>query len=191
MKKMIAFALVALLALPVAATAQVMYVQGAPLGGTPGPVFDIGQGAQFNLAVVLEAGSESSAAEFVMTELLVVAPGVFKLNTTKINNTQLDLGNNAVGEYLMAYAGCVASGPQEIVRINYGDFGGVIGSDVVLQIRGFEPGDSQPSSFNGQMGYITPTDDGIVLSPAVGAALMSLSTVIVAVNARLLKMPGD
>jgi Cu2+-exporting ATPase len=30
---------------------------------------------------------------------------------------------------------------------------------------------------------------GIVLSPAVGAALMSLSTVIVAINARLLKLP--
>ncbi|HUS80475.1 MAG TPA: copper-translocating P-type ATPase [Armatimonadota bacterium] len=31
---------------------------------------------------------------------------------------------------------------------------------------------------------------GIVLSPAMGAVLMSLSTVIVAINARLLKMPG-
>ena len=31
---------------------------------------------------------------------------------------------------------------------------------------------------------------GVLLSPAVGAALMSLSTVIVAINARLLKMPG-
>jgi Cu2+-exporting ATPase len=30
---------------------------------------------------------------------------------------------------------------------------------------------------------------GVVLSPAIGAALMSLSTVIVAVNARLLRMP--
>ncbi|MFP4502570.1 MAG: copper-translocating P-type ATPase [Candidatus Hydrogenedentota bacterium] len=31
---------------------------------------------------------------------------------------------------------------------------------------------------------------GIVLSPAVGALLMSLSTVIVAINARLMRMPG-
>ncbi|MGI5864464.1 MAG: copper-translocating P-type ATPase [Myxococcales bacterium] len=31
---------------------------------------------------------------------------------------------------------------------------------------------------------------GILLSPALGAALMSLSTVIVAINARLLRMPG-
>jgi Cu2+-exporting ATPase len=33
-----------------------------------------------------------------------------------------------------------------------------------------------------------PCHQGIVLSPAIGAVLMSLSTVIVAVNARLLKM---
>jgi Cu2+-exporting ATPase len=32
---------------------------------------------------------------------------------------------------------------------------------------------------------------GIVLSPAVGAALMSVSTVIVAINARLLRLPAD
>jgi len=32
---------------------------------------------------------------------------------------------------------------------------------------------------------------GIILSPAVGAILMSLSTVIVAVNARFLKIEGS
>jgi Cu2+-exporting ATPase len=32
---------------------------------------------------------------------------------------------------------------------------------------------------------------GIVLSPAVGAMLMSLSTVIVAINARLLRLPSS
>jgi Cu2+-exporting ATPase len=32
---------------------------------------------------------------------------------------------------------------------------------------------------------------GIVLSPAVGALIMSLSTIIVAINAKLLSMPGD
>jgi len=30
---------------------------------------------------------------------------------------------------------------------------------------------------------------GVVLSPAVGAALMSLSTVVVAINARFLRLP--
>ena len=31
---------------------------------------------------------------------------------------------------------------------------------------------------------------GVLLSPAVGAGLMSLSTIIVAINARLLRMPA-
>ena len=33
--------------------------------------------------------------------------------------------------------------------------------------------------------------EGIVLSPALGAALMSLSTVIIAINAQLLKIKKD
>jgi cation transport ATPase len=32
---------------------------------------------------------------------------------------------------------------------------------------------------------------GVLLSPAIGALLMSVSTVVVAFNARLLRMPGD
>jgi hypothetical protein len=162
---MFALALVAGLFLPAQAQDTIAIYFDDPVSGLARYGNTV-QGQPFDLVVVTETSQSSCAGEFVMTELLVVTPGVFKLSTVKINNTQLDLGDNAVGEYLMAYAGCVASGPQEIVRINYGDFGGVIGSDVVLQIRGFEPGDSQPSSFNGQMGYITPTDDGIVLSPA-------------------------
>ena len=163
MKKMIAFALVALLALPVAATAQVMYVQGAPLGGTAGPVFDIGQGAQFNLEVVLEAGSESSAAEFVMTELLIVAPGVFKLGTVKINNTPLDLGDNALGEYVLAFQGCVPNAPQTLVTLTYGTFGGPVPADTAITLRGLQPGDSVESTFGGEIGFIDCSDGGFVV----------------------------
>ena len=162
---MFALALVAGLFLPAHAQDTIAIYFDGPSGGLA-RYGTTQQGVPFDIVVVTEASQSSCAAEFVITELLVVTPGVFKLSTTKINNTQLDLGNNAVGEYLMAYGTCVASGPQEIVRVNYGDFGGVIGSDVVLKIRGFQPGDSKPSSFNGQMGYITPTDDGIVLAPA-------------------------
>ena len=162
MKKMIAFALVALLALPVAASAQFMYVQGAPIGGTPGPVFDIGQGAQFNLEVVLDTGGEgSSAAEFVMTELLLVAPGVFKLGTVKINNTPLDLGDNAVGEYVLAFQGCVAGGaPVTMVTLTYGTFGGPVPADTAITLRGLQPGDSVESTFGGELGFIDCADNG-------------------------------
>jgi hypothetical protein len=164
MKKMIAFALVALLALPVAASAQVMYVQAGPLGGALGPQFEIGAGAQFNVAVSLDTfGEGSSAAEFVMTELLVVAPGVFKLGTVKVNNTPLDLGDNAVGEYVLSFQGCVAGGaPVTMVTLTYGTFGGVPPADTVLQLRGLQPGDSVGSTFGGEPGYIDCADGGFV-----------------------------
>ena len=165
MKKMIAFALVALLALPVAASAQFMYVQGAPLGGTAGPVFDIGQGAQFTLEAVLDTGGEgSSAAEFVMTELLIVAPGVFKLGTVKINNTPLDLGDNARGEYVLAFQGCVAGGgPVTMVTVTYGTFGGPVPPDTAITLRGLQPGDSVESTFGGELGYIDCSDNGFAV----------------------------
>ena len=165
MKKMIAFALVAMLALPAAAFGQVMYVEGAPMGGVASPAFDIGQGAQFNLFVVLDAGTESSAAEFVMTELLLVAPGVFKLGTVKINNTPLDLGDNAVGEYVLAFQGCVAGGaPVTMVTLTYGTFGGPVPADTAITLRGLQPGDSVESTFGGELGYIDCSDNGFVVA---------------------------
>jgi hypothetical protein len=162
---MFALALVAGLLVPAQAQDTIAIYIDDPVNGLS-RYGDTVQGQPFDIVVVTETSQSSCASEFIVTELLVVTPGVFKLSTNKINNTQLDLGDNSVGEYLIAYAGCVASGPQEIVRVQYGDFGGVVGADVVLSIRGFQPGDSQPSSFGGQMGYITPTDDGIVLAPA-------------------------
>lgn len=121
-------------------------------------------GLPFDVVVYMEADLQSCAAEFVMTELTVVVPGVFKLSTTKVNNTPLDLGDNDVGEYIMAFNGCVPAGPVEIVRIQYGDFGGLTPEDVMLQLRGIQPGDSYPSSFEGRIGYIDPTDGKNVLT---------------------------
>ena len=120
----------------------------------------------FNIVVITETSENSSAAEFVISELRVLFPGVFALATTKINNTPLDLGNNAIGEYVLAYTGCVPSGVAEIVRIQYGDFSGLITNDVILQIRGLQPGDSVESTFGGEMGYIDCVDQGRTLSPA-------------------------
>jgi hypothetical protein len=162
MKKMISFALVALLALPAMAFAQTMYVQADVPGGAGQAALDVGFGATFDLIVYLDAGGESSAAEFVMTELLLIAPGVFKLNTTKINNTQLDLGDNALGEYLMAFGSCVTPFPVEMVRVNYGGFQGIPATDTVITLRGFQPGDTQPSSFAGELGFIDCNDNAIV-----------------------------
>ena len=122
-------------------------------------------GVPFDIVVLTNAAEISCASEFVMSELLVLFPGVFKLSTVKVNNTPLDLGNNAVGEYVLAYQGCVAPGVNEIVRVQYGDFGGIITNDVILGLRGLQPGDSVESTFGGLMGYIDPVDGNHVLDP--------------------------
>jgi hypothetical protein len=111
-------------------------------------------GTPFDLVVITKTSNGGTAAEFIMTELLVVTPGVFKLDTKRVNGTTLDLGDNALGEYIIAYQICVGAGLTEVVRVQYGDFGGDIGNDVVLSLRGFGPGDTQPSTFDGEPGYV-------------------------------------
>ncbi|RKZ13517.1 hypothetical protein DRQ53_13200 [bacterium] len=133
------------------------------------------QGTPFEIAVLINTSSDGDAAEVVMTELKVLFPGIFKLGTTKINGTNLDLGDNDVGEYLIAFGACLV-GPFELVRINYGDFAGEIGTDVIIQLRGFQPGDTRPSSFGGEPGFVTcakiktvlalePWVDGDIIDP--------------------------
>jgi hypothetical protein len=146
------------------ALAQSMFVGAAPTGGSPGPVLETGGfGQTFDLIVSLDtAGEPSSGAEFVMTELLVVAPGVFKLATNRIFGSQLDLGDNAVGEYIIAFGACAPPGIVEMVRVNYGTFQGDVPSDTVIALRGLQPGDSQPSTFGGELGFFDCTDNGFV-----------------------------
>ena len=110
--------------------------------------------APFDIAVITETDHTSTAAEFVLDDVKALYPSVMRLSITKINDTPLDYGDNGVGEYYMAYATCVNPGEVELVRISYGDFGLAIGQDVVLGVRGFGPGDSQPSSFGGEPGYL-------------------------------------
>jgi hypothetical protein len=122
-------------------------------------------GAPFDIVVGATASQSSCASEFVMTELTVGRVGLFKLDTAKINNTPLDLGDNSVGEYIISYGGCVGSGFAEIVRLNYLDTAGALENDIVMSLRGLEAGDSFPSSFGGEIGYITSTDENVVLAP--------------------------
>jgi hypothetical protein len=139
-------------------------VAGAAQGqGTIGLYGDTGSGLSrtidpiiltpFDIVALMEEVLIGSGAEFVMTELSMEYPGVLKIGTRKINNTPLDLGDNARGEYLIAFGACIWA-PTEIVRVTYLDVAGLIPRDVVLQLRGFEPGDSQPSTFNGRPGFI-------------------------------------
>jgi hypothetical protein len=121
-------------------------------------------GQSFDIIAFTKTDAQSSAAEFIMSELNVLYPSVFKLQTTKINNTPLDLGDNSVGEYIMAYQGCISAGGAEVVRVQYGDFAGDIPTDVVLKLRALGPGDGF-SSFDGTMGYVDCTEGQHILMP--------------------------
>jgi hypothetical protein len=159
MKKLLSATLaVALVFGASSALAQTMSIGAGPLGGAPQPWFDVGLGQQFDVVVSLVVNDPSSAAEFVATELLLVAPGVFKLNTAKINNTPLDLGDNGRGEYILSFSGCFPGGQLPLVRVTYGTFSGPVPVDTVMTLRGFQEGDSQPSSFNGALGFVDCTD---------------------------------
>lgn len=111
----------------------------------------------FDVVVTLDSSGYSSlAAEWVMLDLRSEFPGVYALQTRKINDTPLDLGSNEDGEYLMAFGSCAQPGNQvELVRVTYADFGGTIGtSSTLLTLRGFSGSDSRPSSFSGQPGFV-------------------------------------
>ena len=120
-------------------------------------------GVPFDVVVTLDSDGQSvAAAEFVISDLRNVFPGVFAVATKKINDTPLDLGQNDLGEYIIALGGCEPSGRQiELVRITYADYSGAIGAQsALLTIRGFEAGDTQPSSFGGFPGIVNCRDPG-------------------------------
>jgi hypothetical protein len=157
------------IALAIAVTPNLSNAQGTIglYGDTGSGLFRfIDTGAvQFDIIALTDIVEPSCAIEFIMTELTVLFPGVLKTSTVKVNNTPLDLGDNAIGEYLLAYMECMDPGPLEVVRVTYLDLDGAITlNDVVLSLRGYGPGDSRPSSFNGDMGYIDPLDGKHVLT---------------------------
>ena len=160
MKKMILLAIVTILAVPAMAFAQNMHVLAGLQGAPPSNVADVP--APFDVFVMLDAGtSDASAAEFVVSELRVLVPGVFQIGEVKINNTPLDVGNNDVGEYVMSFSGCFGPGLLELVKKSYF---GTIPADTVLELRGLQDGDSQPSTFDGELGFIDCANVGFAVS---------------------------
>ena len=154
--KCLGLALVAIL-IPMAALAGPSMAIWSGDGGSLSTDLTTSAGNPFDVVVTLDSdGHDSAAAEWVMTDLRVEFPGVLVLATAKINNTPLDLGINDLGEYLIAFGVCEPPGDRvELVRITYADMSGVIGStSIVMGLRGFEPGDSQPSSFSGLPGFV-------------------------------------
>lgn len=126
------------------------------------PVMDVGMGTQFDVVVLLNSeDSPSAAVEFVITELLLIAPGVFKLGSSLDHLSPLLWINDWPGEYIIAFGGCMPAGSGlELLRVTYGTFGGPVPPDTVIELRGFQPGDSFPSAFDGNPGIIDCSDNG-------------------------------
>jgi hypothetical protein len=152
------------LLLPATALANATMAIWADTGAGLSPELTTRTGVNFTIVVTLDSdGEDAWGAEFVITEPRDVFPGVFAIETKKINDTILDLGENSLGEYVMAFGACEPSGDQiELVRITYADFSGVIGGkSAVLTLRGLQIGDSVPSTFNGAPGFITCSDGNV------------------------------
>jgi hypothetical protein len=148
--------LIALL-VPATALATATMAIWSDTGSGLSPELTTQTGVNFTIVVTLDSdGSDALAAEFVITDPRNVFPGVFALETKKVNNTALDLGENSLGEYVMAFGACQPPGDRiEMVRVTYGDFSGVIGGQsAVLTLRGLQIGDTVPSTFNGSPGFV-------------------------------------
>jgi hypothetical protein len=118
---------------------------GALALDTIGAYVDVGTGLErfgdtpigipFDIVVVQRDELTSGATEFSVTELALLAPGIFKLNIRRANDSTLDLGNNSIGEYVIAYGDCPYF-DFELVRITYLDLGGLIQDNVILGVGG-------------------------------------------------------
>jgi len=163
MKTVLSLLLTALL-FPATAGAGATMALWADTGMSLSPELTTRPGVAFTVVVTLDSdGDDAAAAEFVITDIREAFPGVFATGTKKIYDTPLDLGQNELGEYMMAFTKCAPPNDRiEMVRITYMDFSGVIGSrSAVLTLRGFQVGDTQPSSFNGSPGFIAC--DGVTM----------------------------
>ena len=152
--------------------------------------FDVVSGEVFTVVTLLDTdGHEASAAEWVQTELLLTSPGVFRLGGS-VNScpTCLVIDFPPVnGEWVVPFGACIPSTEQLVlIQLPYLDVGGYIADDLVLTIRGLQPGDSQPSSFDGSPGFFDCANIGIPASMAGGDAWETGSGVVVPSGALVL-----
>ena len=147
------------------AAAQPTFAVWADAGGVLVNDFDV-LNPVFEVVVTLDSdGHQSAGAEWVMTDLREAIPGIFLLSqTSSLGNPcgimgEDCLGPDGLGEYTLAFWHCEDEGDRvELLRIQYGAFGEQIDADRVLTIRGFQPGDTRPSSFGGAPGIVDCAD---------------------------------
>ena len=126
-------------------------------------VLEIRADMQLDVVVLLHSPeSASSAAEFVITDLVSAVPGVIKINEQTIHPDPVIPPWHPSVEYVMGFGQCAPAGTHiELLRVTYFTFGVEVPADTIVQLRGFKPGDSLPSSFGGRPG-ILDCDDGLL-----------------------------
>jgi hypothetical protein len=148
----------------------------APNGGTIGLYLDDGNdlsragitkvGEPFEIVVKTNSPSRTSALLCAVTELNLLHPGVFKVTTWKHNDSTLDMGNNDLGQYLIAYGVCAPAGELEVLRIGYVDFDDELPNDIALYVHGEVEERIAEPSLGGLPGTVDCDEDLILaLSP--------------------------
>jgi hypothetical protein len=162
--------------------------------GTYTRSFDVVVSEPFDVVTIIDtASNEIAAAEWVQTEPILQFPGVFRLLNQvycqQCCNICLGLDGccGANGEYVIPLGECVPPSEDLVVARNqYFDVNGLIPDDFVLTIRGLQPGDTQPSSFNGSPGFYDCDDVGHPMVMSGGDAWETGSGVIVPSGALVL-----
>ena len=140
---------------------------------------DIVTGELFDVVTIIDtAGNEFSAAEWVQTDLRQLNPGIFMINKLLICNT-CDWFGGEPGEHFVFGLCLPPSDGLELMRITYADFSDAAGNDLVLTTRGFGPGDTQPSSFEGSPGFVDCDNAKFPLVVSGGDAWMTGAGVVV------------
>ena len=168
MNRFVLLLFLALTLIPRTTQAEPLFAVSSDDQGYYSSILDVAIGTQFDVIALLDSdGLSTSATEFYMTDLTLIAPGVFKLNTVLIGNPPIDLSIWPAGEYVFSFGICADPGQQlELARVRYGTFGGPVPADTILTIRGLRAGDSMPSSFNGSPGVVDC--DGNLVAGSMG-----------------------
>jgi hypothetical protein len=157
---------------PAAAQTMALYVDA---GGTLTREHDVLPVTPFDVLTTLDSGGHDvSAIEWVQTDLVEEYPGMVRLNATTIS-CSIDLAIEPPGEFVLwVCGGCAPASEQlELARLTYMDLAASLGSDVVMTIRGFGPGDTYPSSFDGSPGFLDCSQAGFTAIMQGGEAWLT------------------
>ncbi|RKZ11866.1 hypothetical protein DRQ53_13750 [bacterium] len=131
----------------------------------------------FYLSTIIDPGGEElTFAEWVQTPLIPNYPGVFRLGIQHFNGNcdVYFLSDYELGMHFEGVCSCWDEGtPITMLRWQYADFTGALGSDIVLSLRGIEATEPRPSSFGGFPGFVDCSEIAHVLEVSGGPAYIT------------------